>query len=242
MIAASTQPDDSTVSERSGGQLRWWGVVGLIAQVAFLAGWLVAETWQGPRYSPVTDTISDLQAATAPHVWFPITCFALGGIGTFCFACFGLRPALAGAGRVAAYGPWLLALAGLAIGNSFPLIPCGLAAAGCTAHQQLHSRGGLTDAIVATVAFLVLSFMPGPLWRRMSALPRWQPIAPVMTAARLICPLCFLLLCAASLTGVAQGLAERILTTALTLWLGSLAVTLIQVSHGRNLAANSAHK
>jgi hypothetical protein len=106
-------------------------------------------------------------------------------------------------------------LAGLAIGNSFPLIPCG--------------PGGLTDAIVATVAFLVLSFMPGPLRRRMSVLPRWQPIAPVMTAARLICPICFLLLCAAFLTGVAQGLAERILTTALTLWLGALAVTLIQV-------------
>ena len=48
-----------------------WGVVGLLAQVAFAAGWVIAETWQGPRYSPVTDTISDLQAATAPHVWFP---------------------------------------------------------------------------------------------------------------------------------------------------------------------------
>jgi hypothetical protein len=67
--------------ERLRGALAWvW--IGLLAQVAFAAGWVVAETWQGPRYSPLTDTISDLQAATAPHAWFPIVCFAAGGLGT----------------------------------------------------------------------------------------------------------------------------------------------------------------
>jgi Protein of unknown function (DUF998) len=213
-----------------GSRLRPWGLLGVIAQVAFLAGWLVAETWQGPRYSVVTDTISDLQAATAPHVWFPIACFALGGIGTFCFAVFGLRPALAGPGRVAGYGPWMLALGGLAIGNSFPLIPCGLSVPGCTAHHQLYSPGGMTDAIIATAAFLVLSFTPGPLWERMKMLPRWRRLGPVMTAARIACPLCFILLSIASLTGTAAGLAERALATSLTLWIGTLAVTLIRVS------------
>ncbi len=63
-----------------------------------MAGWTVAETWQGPRYSPVRDTISDLQAATATHVWSPIVCFAAGGLGTFCFAVFGLRRAVPGWG------------------------------------------------------------------------------------------------------------------------------------------------
>jgi hypothetical protein len=48
-----------------------WGVVGVMAQAAFTAGWVVTELWQGPRYSPVNDTISDMQASTAPHVWFP---------------------------------------------------------------------------------------------------------------------------------------------------------------------------
>jgi hypothetical protein len=213
---------------------RIWGAVGLIAQVAFMAGWLVAETWQSPRYSVVNDTISDLQAATAPHAWFPIACFAVGGLGTFCLAVFGLRPALAGAGRAAAFAPWMLALAGLAIGNSFPLIPCGLSAPGCTAHHQLYSPGGLTDAIVATIAFLVLAVTPGPLWERMKALPEWRRLRPVMTMARIVCPFCFLLLSVASLTGTAEGLAERILTVSVVLWIGSLAVTLIRVSaHGR---------
>ena len=102
-----------------------WGIVGLLAQVVFAAGWVIAETWQGPRYSPVTDTISDMQAATAPHVWFPVVFFAVGGLGTFGFAIFGLRPALAGVSSSAA---WKIGLSGLALGNSFPLIPCQLSA------------------------------------------------------------------------------------------------------------------
>jgi Protein of unknown function (DUF998) len=213
-----------------GSHLAAFGVIGVLAQIAFTAGWLITETWQGPGYSVISSTVSDMQAATAPHAWFPIACFAAGGIGTFCFAVFGLRPALAGAGRVTPHAPWMLALAGLAIGNSFPLIPCQLASPGCTAQHQLYSPGGITDAIVATVAFLVLAFTPAPLWARLQVLPDWQRLRPVMTAARIICPLCFLLLCAASITGTAQGLAERALATSCVLWIGVLAVTLIRVS------------
>jgi hypothetical protein len=212
------------------GNLVAWGVAGLIAQVAFMAGWLITETWQGPGYSPISDTISDMQAATAPHVWFPVACFALGGIGTFCFAVFGLRPALAAAGDAGRHAVWMLALAGLAIGNSFPLTPCELPAPGCTAHLQLYSPGGLTDAIVATAAFLVLVFTPAQLRKRLNVLPSWRRLVPVMAAARVICPLCFVLLSVASITGTAEGLAERILATSCVLWISSLAVRLIIAS------------
>ncbi len=153
-----------------------------------MAGWLIADTWQGPRYSPVKYTISDLQAATAPHAWFPIACFAAGGLGTFGFAVFGLRPALAGAGKAAWYAPWMLACSALALGNSFPLIPCRLADPGCTAHHQLVSPGGLTDAIVASIAFLVLALTPFPLWWRLQVLPQWRHLKPVMMAARASSP------------------------------------------------------
>ena len=221
--------DRGTGSSRD-GRLMAWGVVGVIAQVAFMAGWLIADAWQGPRYSPVKYTISDLQAATAPHAWFPIACFAAGGLGTFGFAAFGLRPALAGAGRVAAYAPWLLACSALALGNSFPLIPCRLADPGCTAHHQLFSPGGLTDAIVASIAFLVLASTPFPLWRRLRVLPDWQGLKPVMLAARVIGPVCFLFLGISSSTGVAEGLVERVLATSCTLWVGLLATTLISVA------------
>jgi hypothetical membrane protein len=215
---AQTRPTGHTLA---------WGAVGVIAQVAFTAGWLIADTWQLPAYSPVRNSISDLQAATAPHAWFPIACFAVGGLGTFSFAVFGLRPALSRAGRVAAYAPWMLAAGGLAIGNSFPLIPCQRIAAGCSAHTQLHSPGGMTDAIVATLAFLVLAVTPFPLWRRLKVLPEWRGLKPVMLAARVIGPLCFVLLALFSNAGPA-GLTERVLAATLSLWIAALAITLIR--------------
>jgi hypothetical protein len=203
-----------------------WGVVGVIAQVAFLAGWLIADTWQPRGYSLVNNTISDMQAATAPHAWFPVACFAAGGLCTFGFAMFGLRPALARAGKRAAYAPWMLAIAGLAIGNSFPLVPCQRIAAGCTAAYVQHSPGGMTDGIVASIAFLVLVITPFPLWRRLKALPEWRKLKPVMIAARVTGPICFILLAAFSNSGP-QGLVERILAATLSLWIGALAITLI---------------
>jgi len=227
-ILAASQPGRARSSH-----LAAWGVVGLIAQVAFTAGWLIAETWQGSRYSVVTDTISDMQAATAPHAWFPIACFAVGGAGTFCFAVFGLRPALSAAGRVAAHAPWMLALAGLAIGNSFPLIPCDPPATGCTAHHQLFSAGGMTDAMVASTAFLVLAFTPGQLGKRLKIVPEWRRLARLMTAAQATCTLAYIALCITALADTAEGLAERALAISCVLWISALAIRLIYVSGRR---------
>jgi len=213
----------------AGGHLFIWGIVGVLAMVIFNAGWLIAETWQGPSYSPIADTISDMQAQTAPHVWFPIACFALGALGGFGFALFGLRPALAGAGKVAANAPWLLAFSLLALGNSFPLIPCRLSDAGCTASVQLASPGGLTDAIVAGIAFFILAFLPYQLWHRLALLPGWRQLKPVMFAARVICPLAWIMLAlSTNLPGMpAAGLVERVLAASCSLWVGALAVTMI---------------
>jgi hypothetical membrane protein len=217
---------DSGVARGRHGQLVGWGVVGVIAQGAFIAGWLVAESWQGPRYNPLQDSISDLQAATAPHVWFPIACFALGGLGTFGFAVFGLRPALGAAGKVAAHAPWLLAVSALALGNSFPLIPCRLSDPGCNAHHQLFSAGGMTDAIVSGVAFAFLVITPFPMWRRLAVLPQWRRLKPVMMAARIVGPICFILLAATS----GNGFTERLLVTVCVLWVLALAVNLIRTT------------
>jgi Protein of unknown function (DUF998) len=215
-----------------------WGVVGVTAQIIFTAGWLIAETWQGPRYSPITDTISDLQASTAPHVWFPIVCFALGGLGSFGFAVFGLRPALAEAGRTAWLTPWMLAFSSLAVGNSFPLIPCQLANPGCTPSFQLNSPGGLTDAIVTGIGFLVLAITPFLLLRRLSLVTRWRRLKPVMLAAGIIGSVCYLLLAVSSSmqSMPAIGLIERLLATTCVVWIGVLASTLIVES--RRVAAS----
>lgn len=213
-----------------------WGVICVGAQAVSTAGWVIAETWQGPRYGPVQDTISDLQARTAPNVWFPILCFAIGALGTFGFAVFGLRPALARAGNIHALGPWMLALSALALGNSFPLIPCRLSDPGCTSNVQLLSPGELTDAIVAGLAFFVLAITPFPLWRRMAVLPSWRRLKPVMYAALVLGPVSFGLLAISSSTSSmpAVGLIERILAMTCALWICALAINLIvELRHAR---------
>jgi hypothetical protein len=204
-----------------------WGTVGLLAQVVFAAGWVIAETWQGPRHSPVTDTISDLQAATAPHVWFPILCFALGGLGTFGFAIFGLRPALSGVSSPAA---WKIGLSGLALGNSFPLIPCQLSAHACSATSQLLSAGGLTDALLSGVALWVLATTPFSLARRVTSLAGWKSLKPMLLVAGVVTPALYGLLAIALFTGVWQGLVERGLVGVCQLWICLLAGNLIRVS------------
>jgi hypothetical protein len=190
--------------------------------MAFLAGWVVTQAWQGPHYSWLTDSISDMQAATAPHVWFPIACFASGGLGSFAFLVFGLRPSLAAADRLARWAPWAVAVAALVLGNSFPLIPCQLGPA-CSAVRQLRSAGGMTDALGAGLGLLVVALSPGPLWAGLAGVPAWHGFRPVAVVAKPVLIACYLLLCASSLTGADQGLAERILVTASTLWLGALA-------------------
>ncbi|MGA3185009.1 MAG: DUF998 domain-containing protein [Candidatus Dormibacteria bacterium] len=212
-----------------------WGFVGLLAQLVFAAGWVIAETWQGPRYSPVTDTISDLQAATAPHVWFPVLCFAIGGLGTCGFALFGLRPALADVGSAAA---WKIGLSCLALGNSFPLISCQLSSPGCTATTQLLSAGGLTDALLSGLALWVLAITPFPLARRVTSLPGWKSLRPVLLVAGVVTPALYGLLAIALFVGVGQGLAERSLVVVCQLWVCLLAGNLIRVSLTRRAPAS----
>ena len=199
----------------------------------------MGEIGQGPGYSPINDSISDLQAATAPHVWFPIACFGAAGVATFGFAVFGLRPALAAGGKVAWFAPWLLALAALALGNSFPLIPCQLSDQGCTPAYQLGSAGGLTDAVVAGAAFLVLAITPYPMWRRLAVVRGWRRLKPVMFGSLITgLSLYALLAISSSLpTMPAVGLIERLLAISCSVWIGALAINLILVARGSSTQA-----
>jgi hypothetical protein len=203
---------------------RTWGAVGLVAQAAFAAGWLIPETWQGPRYSPIADTISDMQAATAPRVWFPILFFALGGIGTFAFAAIGLRRAWGVTARAA---PWQIGVAGLALGNSFPLIPCQVSAPGCSVGSQLLSPGGLTDAILAGAALWVLAATPLSLARRLAGLPGWRCVGPVLRLAGVVALASYAALAISLLVNAGAGLTERILVGVCQAWLTLLAVWLV---------------
>ena len=85
----------------------------------------------------------------------------------------------------------MLAILTLALGNSFPLIPCSAANLGRIFHRQISSPGGLTDAIVAGVALSVLAFTPSPLWQRLTPLRNWQSVKFVLVPAWVVCPFLF---------------------------------------------------
>jgi hypothetical protein len=206
------------------------GYAGLLAQAVFTAGWLAAQAWQPPGYSPVKDTISDLMARTAPHALAPLVTLMLAGAGTAFFALAGLRPALAAAGRVAPYAPWLLAFSALGLGNllSFAQIPCQ-AGVDCTPHQALSGFGGTVDATGGALAAVMVVVTPFPMARRMRNVAGWQQMAlPSLLAgaAMLAC----LVTMDLGATGPVPGLAERAGATIGAIWAAVLAANLIRVS------------
>ena len=53
--------------------------MGLVAQIAFVASWLIAASWQGPHYSSLEHSISDMYAVGAPYGAFLVVVFTLCG-------------------------------------------------------------------------------------------------------------------------------------------------------------------
>lgn len=207
------------------------GCAGLLSQVVFLAGWLAAETWQPPGYSPVRDSISDLMAKTAPHALVPLVTLMLAGAGTAVFALAGLRPALAGGGRVAGYAPWLLAFSALGLGNlfSFAQIPCQ-DGVGCTMHQAMSGFGGTVDATAGSIVAVMVVVTPFPMARRMRGVAGWQQLArpSILAGAAMFACLVAMGLGASPVL----GLAERAGATIGNVWAAVLAANLIRVSRG----------
>jgi hypothetical protein len=208
------------------------GSAGLLSQLVFTAGWLTAGTWQPPGYSPVKDTISDLMARTAPHALVPLVTLMLAGAGTAAFALAGLRPALAAAGRVAAYAPWFLGFSALGLGNllSFAQIPCQ-AGVGCTLHQAMSGFGGTVDATGGVIVAIVAAVAPFPMARRMRNVAGWQRLArPSLLAGVMM----FTCLVASGLgaTAPVHGLLQRAAATTGAIWAAVLAANLIRVSCG----------
>jgi hypothetical protein len=157
--------------------VRRWALVGLVAQVAFLASWLIAAFWQGPHYSSLEHSISDMYAVGAPYGAFLVVVFTLCGAATILFAWLSLRPALRPAGWTATVGSVLLALSIYGLGDLLSPLEregCRLADRGCSAAAQFANSGGKLDALLSTlgvVLFVMAGFFLASAMRR---LPGWR--------------------------------------------------------------------
>ncbi|HEV2373300.1 MAG TPA: hypothetical protein VGS19_14145 [Streptosporangiaceae bacterium] len=207
-------------------RVRRWSAAVVAANVVFVAAWLVAGSWQGPRYSLLADSISDMYANGAPNAAFLIVVITLCGAVVLLFAWLALWPSLRRAGRPAAVGAALLAVSILGLGDlltPFERGACTLARTGCTSSAQLANVGGLFDAVLSTAGVVALVGAGGFLAAAMASLPEWRGwVRPTRQATGVI----LVLLAADGLSGSAglSGLFERMLALAAAASVAALGV------------------
>lgn len=210
--------------------VRFWAWVAILAQVAFVAAWVAAGFWQGPRYSPMADSISDMYAVGVPHASFLVQVFTDAGAATILFALFSVWPALRGGGRAARAGSVLLALSVAGLGDLLSpaeRLACRISDPGCTTALQLSNSGGKLDSILTAagaVLLLVAGFLLAAAMRR---IPSWRAwVRPVRWTSVLI----FALFVADALDGTSgqAGLFERLYAAVAAAAVAALAVGILQ--------------
>lgn len=164
------------------------------AAVAFIGGWLLAQTLVPDDFNPVREPISALAADGVPHRWAMTTAFVLAGIlhAATAWCLTGMRRA----GRVALAG-------------------AGVATA-AVAVVPLPARGtsSVAHTVVSVLAFVLLAVWPwlGSHSRAVGLLrprvARWASTIMVVAVASL----------ALTLGRFVFGAHERVVTSALVLW------------------------
>jgi hypothetical protein len=214
---------DKTSNAQVGGtplanaaSVRRWSAGVVVASVVFVASWLLAASWQGPHYSVMRHSISDMYANGAPGALFLIVVITLCGATVLGFAWRALWPSMRQGGRLAVAGVALLAASIFGLGDlltPFEREACRLADRGCTASAQVANAGGLLDSVLSIaglVALIVAGFL---LAAAMARLPEWRGLVrPTRWATVVI----LVLLAANGVSGPVglAGLFERLLAAA----------------------------
>jgi len=212
--------------------VRRWALVGVVAQAAFVTSWLIAASWQGPHYSSLAHSISDMYAVGAPFGAFLVVVLTLCGAATILFAWLSLRPALRPAGWTASVGSALLALSIFGLGDLLSLFEregCRLADRGCTAAAQFANSGGKLDAALSTLGVLLFVLAGFFLASAMKRLPGWRRWAWPARGVTVL----FLVLVVATGLGTAvdlSGLFERLLAATGAAGIALLAAGVLQRS------------
>jgi len=230
-MSGSNNISPITADNRRAG-IRRWALVALAAHVLFVLSWLVAALWQGPRYSVLAHSISDMYAIGAPHGAFLVIVITLCGIAAISFSLLSVWPSLRPGGWTAAVGSLLLALSIFGVGNlltAFERLACRRADPGCTAAAQLTTSGGWLDAILSTVGvplFVAAGFF---LASAMQRTPGWHAwVRPTRGLMGLV----IVLYVATGVLGVVglSGLFERLLAATGAAGVAFLAVGVLRRS------------
>ena len=164
-----------------------WG--GLAAQVWFVGSFLLAGLWQGPRYSVLAHSMSDMYAVTAPGGWFLVVAFTLYGVAMLVFAALAVWPTLKVGNRWWAGSACVVfALSIYGLGNllsPWERLACRMADPGCTSAAQVANSGGALDDALSfpgIVLFFIAVLLAAeamkrtPGWRAWAWPARWWGI------------------------------------------------------------------
>lgn len=151
----SDSPARAAVTRTTGSPgIRGLAAAAAIAQLLFLVAWLVAPLWQGPKYSVLAHSISDMYAVTAPGGLVLVVVFTITGAVTILFALLAVWRAFRPAGWTGTVGSILLALSIFGLGDlltPFERLACRIADAGCTPASQVANAGGTLDTLLSTI-------------------------------------------------------------------------------------------
>jgi len=203
---------------------------GIAAQVIFVASVLAAASWQGPRYSVLKHSISEMYAVTAPHAMFLVIVLTVCGAATIWFALRSVWPVLRPGGRAATVGSALLALSVGGLGDlltPFERVACRMADPGCTTAKMVSNSGGKLDDTLTSIGVLLLVAAGFFLAHAMRRISSWQAWAwPTRWTAVLI-----LVLAVANIphSGLG-GLFERLLAATMAAAVAALAVGILRRS------------
>jgi hypothetical protein len=223
----------------NGRLVRTWAWLALGAQVLLVLSWIAAGFWQGPQYSILSDSISDLYAVTAPAGLVLAIVISLCGLATILFAWLSVRPSLGEAGARATIGSVLLGLSIYGLGNLLaPVarVACRIADEGCSPSDQLANFGGLLDVVVSIPGILLFIAAVFVLAGAMARAPGWRDLAG---PSRRLGIAFIALLVAAVLAGAfgAMGLGIRLLAISGAAGIAGLARRVARIAPTSSAAA-----
>ena len=198
-------------------------ICGLLASVTFIAGLVIGDLVQSEAFSPADDDISDLGAQTANQPWIYNQVAAnLNGLLIVVFT-LGLWRAL-GPGWLARLGVLCLAVLGLMrFLEGFLRLDCQGIDTGCDNTSWQADGHGIESGISAALFFIappVLAFA----FRR---LPDWRGLwVPTLLAVPAVIAVSVLF------SVIGDGAAVRAASVAWFLWLGLVALWLLQIDRG----------
>lgn len=207
----------------------------VLAQVVFVASFLIAGVWQGPRYDPMTQSMSDMYAVTAPNAAFLVVSFTFCGVATVLFAAFSVWPTLRRAGWPAVVGSALLGLSIVGLGDvlsPFEQLACRMADPGCTYTAQAANLGGQLDNNLSFYGILLFAIAPFVIAEAFRRLPEWKRWAwPARFAGFTFVGLFVIDTVAYAMNGP-QGLFERLLATCAVATVGVFAWRIATMREG----------